>query len=161
MKDALLLLIPLWSANVLINIFAFFRKKYHLPDFSLDGGRLWSDGRPIFGSSKTFLGLPIKLLGGYLGGVIISSPNGLLSGGAVFLGAVASGFLKRRLGLARGKPLPLVDQSDYLFAAYLLFFLFEKTIPFSTFIIALCITIPIHLITNMIAFRLKIRETRW
>lgn len=161
MIEAVKLLIPLWSANILVNMFYYARKKYHLPDYPLDGGRLWFDGRPIFGPAKTIFGLPVTLVGGYLGGVLVHSGNGWVSGLAVFLGAVASGFLKRRLGLKRGEPLWIVDQTDYLFMAYGLFFFSGEVIDTKTFLIALGITIPVHILTNIIAYRLKIRETCW
>lgn len=151
------LLIPLWTANVFVNIFYFFRKKYQIPDYSLDGNKLWFDGRRILGDSKTIFGLPVSLLGGFFGGLIIHG-NGLLSGLAVYLGAIVSGFIKRRLGLKRGESFWVVDQSDYLFFAYLLFFIFGERINSRTFFAALIITIPVHVITNAIAYNLKIRE---
>ncbi|MFA6081341.1 MAG: CDP-archaeol synthase [Patescibacteria group bacterium] len=152
------LLIPLWTANVFVNIFYFFRKKYRLSDYPLDGNKLWFDGRRILGDSKTIFGFPIALLGGIVGGIIVHS-NGFLSGLAVYLGAIVSGFIKRRLGLKRGESFWIVDQSDYLFLAYPIFAIFWEKINLRIFFIALIITIPIHFLTNIIAFKLKIRET--
>lgn len=152
------LLIPLWTANVFVNIFYFFRKKYQISDYSLDGNKLWLDGRRILGDSKTIFGLPVSLLGGFFGGLIIHD-NGLLSGLAVYLGAIVSGFIKRRLGLKRGEPFWIVDQSDYLFLAYPIFAIFEEKINLQVFFVALIIAIPTHFLTNIIAYKLKIRET--
>lgn len=159
--EAITLLIPLWSANVLVNIFYFVRKKYQIPDYPLDGNRVWFDGRRIFGQAKTIFGLPVALLGGYLGSILVSSEHGLLLGLAVYLGAMVSGFLKRRLGISRGNPLYIIDQSDYLFTAYILLLLSGDRIQPTIFFIALGSTIPIHLLTNIIAFKLNIRETYW
>jgi CDP-2,3-bis-(O-geranylgeranyl)-sn-glycerol synthase len=161
MKEIVQLLIPLWSANVLVNLFYFFRKKCAIPDYPLDGNRLWFDGRYILGPAKTLLGLPITLLGGYVGGMLIQSNNGLVLGLSVYLGAILSGFIKRRFGLKRGEPLYIVDQTDYLFAAYILFMLSGERTNNLTFLSALSITIPVHFITNKIAYHLKVRDTKW
>lgn len=67
----------------------------------LDGGRLWSDGRPVFGRSKTWRGL----VSGALACAMFSLVTGLGFGfGLVFgvlglLGDLFSSFAKRRLGL--------------------------------------------------------------
>lgn len=161
MKEALILLIPLWCANGLVNIFYFFRKKYNLSDYPLDGNRVWSDGAPILGPAKTILGLPITLLGGYLGGILVDTPSGLMSGLAVYLGAIASGFVKRRLGIVRGEPLPIIDQADYLLMVYPLSLVLGEPIGIATFGKAMLITIPVHLMTNIIAYYLGIREKYW
>ncbi|HET8802376.1 MAG TPA: CDP-archaeol synthase [Marinobacter sp.] len=67
----------------------------------LDGGRLWSDGRPVLGKSKTWRGL----VSGALACAMFSLVTGLGFGfGLVFgvlglLGDLFSSFVKRRLGL--------------------------------------------------------------
>ena len=67
----------------------------------LDGGRLWSDGRPVLGKSKTWRGL----VSGALACAMFSLVTGLGFGfGLVFgvlglLGVLFSSFVKRRLGL--------------------------------------------------------------
>ncbi|MFA6016524.1 MAG: CDP-archaeol synthase [Patescibacteria group bacterium] len=158
MIEALRLLIPLWCANALVNIFDYFRKKYHFPDYPLDGNRLWFDGRRILGSAKTIPGIPVLLLGGYVGGMLIHSQNGLLPGFAVLLGEIIFGFIKRRIGINQGDSLIIIDQADYLFAFYLLMILFRMTVDSKIIFIALGITIPVHLLSNIIAYKLKIRE---
>lgn len=161
MIEALRLLIPLWCANALVNVFDYLRKKYHFPDYPLDGNKLWFDGRRILGSAKTIPGIPVLLLGGYVGGVLVHSQNGLLSGLAVLLGEIIFGFIKRRMGINQGDSLIIIDQADYLFALYLLMSVFRMTVDSKTFFIALGITIPVHLLSNIIAYNLKIRKTYW
>ncbi|MBI5559380.1 MAG: CDP-archaeol synthase [Deltaproteobacteria bacterium] len=80
--------------------------------YPVDGGRLWFDRRPIFGSHKTIRGILVSLPGG--------AAVFLLSGLPWWVGAVAallamagdllSSFIKRRLNIASGKAIVFLDQ---------------------------------------------------
>lgn len=88
-----------------------------------------------------------------------------LSCGAM-LGDVAGSFLKRRLRIKRGAPLPVVDQLDFVLGAMLLTFLFSRPWFFMNFtpLVAfwlLVLTPPIHLVTNYVAFKLGRKEVPW
>ncbi len=81
-------------------------------NWPVDGGRLWRDGRPLLGPSKTWRGLVSGILvcsvfsalvglGGLFGGLF-----GLIA----LMGDLISSFIKRRLGLASSAPSLWLDQ---------------------------------------------------
>lgn len=67
-----------------------------------DGGRLWSDGRPVFGPSKTWRGLVTGVLCCAVFSMMIGLGLvfGLLFGILALWGDLISSFYKRRLGLS-------------------------------------------------------------
>ena len=67
----------------------------------LDGGAMFVDGRPVFGSSKTIRGILISILVTTAGAPLIGiAPEiGAAMAGAAMAGDLLSSFLKRRLGL--------------------------------------------------------------
>ena len=69
--------------------------------WALDGGRVWPDGRPWFGPSKTWRGVAGALLAGALAGwgLGLGAGTGLQAGAMTMLGDMLSSFLKRRLGV--------------------------------------------------------------
>lgn len=82
------------------------------PARPLDGGRTLADGRPLFGSSKTWRGLAAALAGTTLGGLILGLHWGLglkVALGAM-LGDLIASFAKRRLGWPSRASVPLLDQ---------------------------------------------------
>ncbi len=88
-----------------------------------------------------------------------------LSAGSM-LGDLTGSFLKRRIGLKRGVPLPLIDQLDFVAGAWLLLFVFARewfTCNFSPDVIlaVIVITPVLHLLTNYIGFKLGMKEVPW
>ncbi len=94
----------------------------------LDGGRLWVDKRPVFGSHKTIRGVVVSCLGG-----IVVSP---LFGIACWVGGVAallamggdllSSFIKRRPNFPSGRNIFILDQIfEFLFPALFLSLYFD------------------------------------
>jgi CDP-2,3-bis-(O-geranylgeranyl)-sn-glycerol synthase len=80
----------------------------------------------------------------------------VLSLGAL-TGDLLESFIKRRLNRSPGSSLPVADQIDFILGAFLF------SLPFSppsvlTALIILLITIPIHLITNLGAALLKMKN---
>ncbi|MDX1456823.1 MAG: CDP-archaeol synthase [Marinobacter sp.] len=79
---------------------------------AIDGGRMWRDGRPLFGSSKTWRGLIsggiactlFSMLAGL--GLVFGLVFGLLALG----GDLVSSFIKRRMGLASSAQALGLDQ---------------------------------------------------
>jgi len=147
----------------------------------IDFGRRLNDGYRIFGDGKTYRGLIIGTLCGILIGLIqnILSPYiGLpqfpisalfcLSFGAL-LGDLIKSFFKRRLGLERGAPLPLIDQLDFVFGSWLLSFIFVREWFLNSFlykygnimIVVLIITPLLHLSVNYIGYRLGVKKEPW
>ena len=132
----------------------------------LDFGKNLADGRRIFGKNKTFRGFLFGLLVGFLIGLIevlgfgypilfaVLSPLGAL------LGDLAGAFLKRRLNIAPGGLLPVVDQVDFVIGAILLTLPLE-IISLEVAISMLIVTPPIHLLTNFGAYKLKLKSNPW
>lgn len=81
-------------------------------DQPVDGNRLWSDGRPVLGQSKTWRGL----VSGCLACALFSLSIGLgFLFGALFgflglLGDMVSSFIKRRMGLQSSARALALDQ---------------------------------------------------
>lgn len=90
---------------------------------------------------------------GVLNGIII----GFLLGFGALVGDALGSFLKRRIGIGRGKPAPILDQIDFLVVA-LLFVSFVVKLDFGFVVIAIVLTIIIHLIANTGAYLLGIKD---
>lgn len=78
----------------------------------LDGGRLWRDGRPLFGRSKTVRGLAAAAAASATAAALtgLGFWFGLWFGLLAMLGDLGSSFIKRRLGLAPGDRASVLDQ---------------------------------------------------
>ncbi len=78
----------------------------------LDGGRLWRDQQPIFGSHKTIRGIVASLLGGIVVAPLVGLPWWIGAGlaGLAMSGDLLSSFIKRRSVLASGTEIVILDQ---------------------------------------------------
>lgn len=139
----------------------------------IDLGRKFLDERPIFGPHKTYRG--------FISGILIGTAVGwaqeniaplaglpqrstfsgfLLSLGAL-IGDLFGSFLKRRLNLRPGAMLPILDQLDFVLFA-LLFASLSNNLPSPMgIVIIIALTIPIHFITNLIAYLLHLKDKPW
>ncbi|MBS7659162.1 CDP-2,3-bis-(O-geranylgeranyl)-sn-glycerol synthase [Candidatus Bathyarchaeota archaeon] len=133
----------------------------------IDMDRKFLDGKPIFGKNKTFKGFISGLLVGTFAGFLESiifpgyqmSLGFFISLGAL-LGDLAGAFLKRRIGMAPGEMLPIIDQIDFIMGAIILAFpFFELTLELVAVIFV--ITIPLHVLTNFVAYRLGLKSKPW
>ena len=93
--------------------------------------------------------------------IVTSISNGILIGfllgfGALLGDAIGS-FLKRRLGIGRGKPAPLLDQLDFLIVALILVSFVVK-LSLSFIVIAIVLTLIIHLLANTGAYLLGLKD---
>ncbi len=140
----------------------------------MDFGKMFFDGKPFLGSHKTFRGFFAGIIVGTLVGLLqtLIFEQFLFQYGTqfrytVFLGFILSlgaligdlieSFIKRRLNRSPGKSLPVADQIDFIFGAFLFSLLVvPPSLPVA--IIILLITIPIHLITNLGAALLRIKN---
>ena len=135
----------------------------------LDFGKNFSDGKPVFGKNKTFRGF----LFGWLIGILVGVTEGLAFGFATYsmlfsvltplgalLGDLTGAFIKRRLNIAPGGLLPVIDQIDFAVGA-LLFSLPLAMVSWELAIVVLMITPPIHLFTNFLAYKLKLKSNPW
>lgn len=169
--ESIWLILPAYAANGLVPLV----KGRH----PIDGGRLFLDGNPVFGEGKTWEGLFFGCIFGALIGLIegIAFPFipfnispiplvivpmswflGLILGLGAMIGDLVGSFIKRRIGLKRGEPALIMDQDDFVLGSLFLVSFFI-TIKIEWLILLLLLTPPIHLITNRIAYYLKIKST--
>lgn len=134
----------------------------------MDFGRTLPDGRPVFGRNKTyrgfFFGLAVGTAVGLLESVVFGYP--LLFGLQLALGALvgdlAGAVLKRRLGIAPGGLLPVVDQVDFIVGAILFSLpLCLEVFSWELALVVLLITPPVHLLTNFVAYKLGLKSNPW
>jgi CDP-2,3-bis-(O-geranylgeranyl)-sn-glycerol synthase len=157
--SALYIILPMYCANGAPVIFGGGRP--------IDLGRNFVDGERLLGDHKTFRGFFSGLIVGVVVGAVCSylfSRN--LMGIAIpaslgaLLGDIAGAFIKRRLKIKPGGPLPIVDQLDFVLGAIILVSVFS-TISLPVVLILLLVTPPIHLLTNVGAFALGLKDHYW
>jgi len=193
--DALWFILPAYFANSFpVNVSKIRGlKKYGIP---IDGGRKFMGVR-IFGDGKTWRGFYAGIIAGTVAGILQAVFQSdaeilfsvmlkravvlpqisvelafMLSLGAI-LGDLVGSFVKRRAGLRKGSPAPLLDQLDFAFGA--LFFawvwycfstwnlngVFEEMITYDRFFVIVIITPGIHLLGNVIAWLWKLKKEPW
>jgi CDP-2,3-bis-(O-geranylgeranyl)-sn-glycerol synthase len=138
----------------------------------IDGGKMFRDGKPVFGSHKTIRGFVFGILIGTFVGWVqeILGPSVGLPKGSVVLGFVLSlgalmgdllgSFIKRRMNLKSGVHLPISDQLDFMLMA-LLFSLPVQPPTLTYALIIIILTAPIHLMVNFMAYLLRLKKTPW
>ncbi|MDR0334689.1 MAG: CDP-2,3-bis-(O-geranylgeranyl)-sn-glycerol synthase [Methanomassiliicoccaceae archaeon] len=150
---------------------------------SINGKRILGDGktwRGFFGGGLAGVALGIILMGisyifdkdglwGYIDfwkglGIVIC-----LSFGAL-LGDLMGSFIKRRLGIARGKKAPILDQFDFVIGAFLLTALFHWRWVYDTYIhewhilaliFLLIVTLLLHRAMNILGYKMKLKDVPW
>lgn len=136
---------------------------------SMDFGRRFFDGKPIFGKNKTFRGFFFGLAVGSGVGLLESMvfqgypvAFGLLLSLGALLGDLTGAFVKRRLGIAPGGLLPVIDQVDFMLGAVVFSLpLSLQVMSWELVLVVLVITVPLHLVTNFGAYRLKLKSNPW
>jgi len=150
----------------------------------IDLGKNFIDGRRILGNGKTYRGFFAGVFGGVLiahaelavenlvGIHIFSSIQYLkflklvlaLSAGSL-IGDCIGSFIKRRFGVERGDEFPVLDQYDFLALSLILAFLvckdFSRLYTPSVILVALIITPLLHRLTNIIAYKLGLKDVPW
>jgi len=136
----------------------------------MDFGKNFFDGKPVFGKNKTFrgffFGLAVGVFVGLVESLVFSYPVpfsvlfSVLSPLGALFGDLAGAFLKRRLGIAPGDLFPIVDQVDFVVGA-ILFSLPLTIIYWELAVAVIIITPPIHMLTNFLAYKLKLKKTPW
>jgi len=132
----------------------------------MDFGKSFIDGKRVFGDNKTFrgffFGFAIGIMVGLMEVVAFHFPilfAFLVPLGAL-LGDLVGAFLKRRIGIAPGGLLPVVDQVDFVVGA-LVFSIPLGMVSWQLAVAVLLITPPIHLFTNYLAYKLKLKKNPW
>jgi CDP-2,3-bis-(O-geranylgeranyl)-sn-glycerol synthase len=140
----------------------------------MDFGKIFCDGKPLLGSHKTFRGFLAGLIVGTLVGLIqtLLSEHFLIQYGSQFrysvlfgfmlsLGALTGdlieSFIKRRLNRSPGSSMPVADQIDFILGAFL-FSIPVSPPSLSAALIILLITIPMHVMTNLAASLLRMKN---
>jgi CDP-2,3-bis-(O-geranylgeranyl)-sn-glycerol synthase len=127
----------------------------------LDGGRTWIDGEPLFGDHKTvkgtFYGLAAGTLVGLLQGFLL---KGILLSIGTIGGDIAISFVKRRLKMKPGALFPIADQVGFIVFAVALASLVEPQ-TWERVVTIVLATVPIHFLTNVIAWLLKMKSNPW
>ncbi|MEM4246516.1 MAG: CDP-2,3-bis-(O-geranylgeranyl)-sn-glycerol synthase [Candidatus Bathyarchaeia archaeon] len=133
----------------------------------IDLGKTFLDGERVFGSNKTVRGFIGGLIFGTIAAVITQLAAGSYAYPACILiplgslcGDLAGAFTKRRLKLKPGFPLPLLDQLDFIIGSLLLSYP-ALSLSLEAIFIILLITPPAHLMTNIAAYLLRVKENYW
>jgi CDP-2,3-bis-(O-geranylgeranyl)-sn-glycerol synthase len=82
---------------------------------------------------------------------------GLALGSGAIIGDACGSFIKRRFKVERGRPVPLLDQLDFVVGA-LIFASLVVTIPFNLIIAIIIISVFLHLGANTIAYLLGMKN---
>jgi len=153
---------PAYVANASPLVVSRVIKRRHPMDF----GKYFIDGRRILGDGKTIEGFMVGVLAGstigYFTLLIYTEPS-LCSAFVLSLGAMVGdslgSFIKRRLGIPQGDSAIPLDQTMFIIIALLMHELvFPGTVPPQMVILAVAITVPIHLGTNFVAYLIGIKE---
>jgi CDP-2,3-bis-(O-geranylgeranyl)-sn-glycerol synthase len=129
---------------------------------ALDRGRNWVDGKPLLGDHKTVWGTLSGIAAGFLVGL---AQRNLVRGVLLAVGAIGGdlivSFFKRRFDLKPGALLPVADQMGFIVFAVILVSLAEPAPTWDRAIGILAATLPIHYLTNVFAWLLKLKSTPW
>ncbi len=135
----------------------------------MDFGKNFTDGKRVFGKNKTFRGFFFGWAIGIFVGLVEGMVFGFASYSVLFivitplgalLGDLTGAFVKRRLDIAPGGLLPVVDQIDFVVGA-LVFALPLAIVYWQLAVAVIIITPPIHLLTNYVAYKLKLKSNPW
>lgn len=154
----ILYILPAYAANGLPVVFGGGKP--------LDMGRKFR-GRRIFGDHKTIRGTVSSFASGIVVGAILSVfipyllPIAILSTIGANFGDLLGSFIKRRLDHHSGKSFPVMDQYGF-FVFAILFALPLGNLP-SLYGLAFItvLTGVLHLLTNIVAHRLKLKAVPW
>ena len=137
-------------------------KKRHPVDFGRKLGKY-----RLLGGGKTIEGLLIGFLLGSFSSIIIyllwtefMVTVSITANAFALLGDVTHSFIKRRLGIKRGNKWFLVDQLDFVVAAYI-YLSFYIAMDLLSIIIMFGFTVLIHRASNIIAYHLKLKKVPW
>ncbi len=164
--EAIWFILPAYVANGAPVVLARFIKNRHPMDF----GRKFIDGRRILGDSKSWEGFVFGVLCGTLTAIfqsylldnyVLLIRGFILSVGAL-VGDCLGAFIKRRLGLPPGSPAPLLDQLSFLVVAMGLAYAFHMyTLNIYQTIFLIVLTPILHVVSNAIAYLLKLKNVPW
>lgn len=141
----------------------------------IDLGKSFIDGKRIFGEGKTYRGFFSGVLVGILIGVIEFFILGdifllLIAVGSslgTMIGDLFGSFVKRRIGLERGKPSLILDQLMFIvFALFFSYFYiisskYSILLSIHSILLILLITFFMHKFSNIIANKMGLKKVPW
>ena len=158
--EAIILLIPAMVANASPVVF-----KGKTP---IDRGATFIDGKRLLGDGKTVEGFLAGLICGSLSSIPLAALVGtemLATGPAASLGALIGdllgSFIKRRIGLKRGAPAPLLDQLDFYVGAVVATTLLGYSWSLTILIVSGVIVALLHMGSNYLAYRMGLKSVPW
>ncbi len=154
----ILLILPLYLANAALLILWRLKIFDRLPVFRSKIFRAPFSER-LFGKVRNLQGLAFIVIATAAGYWLITGSLLLLPGVLMYLGMLANSFMKRRLGLAWGSPFPPFDQLDFLAGGLLGLYLSGYYVGSILFILLL--TFFLHIFSNMIAYKLGLKDVWW
>ena len=163
--EAFLLYLPAMVANGTPVIIGKLVKNPH----PIDNDIKLRDGRPLFGKGKTWEG--------FLGGLTVGVIFGLLVKLALIdypilflslyiplgalLGDITGSFIKRRLGIKRGDPLPLLDQLDFYIGSTIPIILCKRIPSVTSLVLMALVIYLLHKYTNLLAYKIGLKKVPW
>jgi CDP-2,3-bis-(O-geranylgeranyl)-sn-glycerol synthase len=171
--------LPAWIANSMPVIFG--------GGMPIDRGRIFRDGRRLFGDGKTIRGFIVGVLCGTLVGLVqvviapflrpvlaqyvtitedmntvllMTLPAVLLMSLGALLGDLIGSFLKRRIDIKSGNPSPVLDQLGFIIIGLILASPFLQPAP-QYIIILVLTTLFIHWISNAMGYLLGFKKNPW
>lgn len=168
------IILPIYTSNGAPVIASKIMNKLNIKRHPIDRGKIFIDGRRIFGDNKTWEGLLVGIITGFMTGVIqmffnslesmqlLYITRGTVMGLSAMIGDLLGAFIKRRLGLKSGEPLPILDQTTFFVIAIIVSVSLKLiSITFFQFLYLLALTIVLHILTNYIAYKLKLKDVPW
>ena len=159
----LLLILPSYVANA-SPLLAVKIVKRQTP---IDRGKYFIDKRRVLGNGKTIEGSIAGITMGILCSVglhflqLQSLEGGIVMSIGAILGDLLGSFIKRRIGIPRGKPLPIIDQLSFLLVAEAMYWLFLGPIPLYILVTSIILTLILHPLTNAIAYLIGLKQVPW
>jgi CDP-2,3-bis-(O-geranylgeranyl)-sn-glycerol synthase len=133
----------------------------------LDFNKKFLDGEPILGPHKTFRGILGGIGFGLCASILLAFVLGrewllfgFLASIGSLIGDLIGAFIKRRIKLKAGAPAPFLDQLDFIICALALVHL-VRNLHMTTILISLLLTPILHLLTNVFAYKLRLKEVPW
>lgn len=155
-------LAPVWIVNISLVFCGYFRRNGWLPDWPIDRGKVFFDGKRFTGESVTFYGLALSIIFGLLVGEAQRRfYAGFLLGLGGWFGNAMGSFIKRRIGLAQGAFVPLLDHIDYVAGAFLFYCASREPISRPIIIYGIVLTLLFHPIVCFLGFKAGFKEKPW
>jgi len=156
--QSIFLCLPLYFANATLLILWRLKVFEKLPIF---GSAIFRKpfSEKLFGKVKNLQGFAYVVLATAAGYWLVAGEPLLLPGIFMYLCMLGNSFVKRRLGLAWGSPFPPFDQLDFLVGG--LFGLYLNGYQIDNLLIILPLTFFLHLSSNMLAYKLGLKDVWW